>query len=70
VKDIATVRRKPSDADLKRLMDVARATVFDIARMDGALGADAIALLYVQRIYDAIIAGEVRPRETKKRGTA
>lgn len=63
--ETVVIRRTPSDADLSRLMNVARQTVLDIAKMDGALGHDAIALLYVQRLYEAVVQGEVKPRGRK-----
>lgn len=58
----AVIRRKPTSADLNIIAGVARQTVLDIAKMDGAIGADAISLLYVQRIYDAIVQREVKKR--------
>jgi hypothetical protein len=59
------IRSEPTDADLHRLMNIARETVKEIAGMGGALGHDAIALLYVERIYAGVVAGAVKP---KKRG--
>lgn len=58
--DFVSIRRKPTAADLNAIAVVARATVLEIAKMDGALGRDAIALLYVQRIYEAIVTRHVR----------
>lgn len=63
---VAIIRREPTAADLNVLAAVATATVIDIARMDGALGHDAIALLYVQRIYAAVVAREVKPKKARK----
>ena len=61
----AVIRRKPNDADLNAVAAVARQTVMDIAKMDGALGADAISLLYVQRIWTAIVSRELKIRKLK-----
>lgn len=65
---IVTIRRDPTPADLNALTEVAKKTVLDIAKMDGALGHDAISLLYVERLYQAIVARAVRPRRKGKRG--
>jgi len=65
MKDTAIIRREPTSADLNAGAAVAKATVMDIAKMDGALGPDAISLLYVQRIYAAIVAREVKPPRRK-----
>jgi hypothetical protein len=64
--ETVTIRRKPSPADLNRLAAVARQTVLDIAKMDGALGGDAIAMLYVQRLYEAVVDGAIRQRKGAK----
>lgn len=65
--DTVVIRREPTGADLNAVAAVARQTVLDIAKMDGALGADAISLLYVQRIYAAIVDRQVKPsRKAKK----
>lgn len=64
--DTAVIRRKPNDADLNAVAAVARQTVLDIAKMNGALGSDAVSLLYVQRIYAAIVAREVKVRKPKR----
>lgn len=67
MKDTVVIRREPTSADLNVVAAVARQTVLDIAKMDGALGPDAISLLYVQRIYAAIVQREVKPpRKAKK----
>lgn len=60
--DLVTIPAKPTDADLRRLMNIAREIVQDIALLNGALGHDAIALLYVERLYAAIVAGAVKPK--------
>jgi hypothetical protein len=55
VSDCVAIRKTPTAADLNAIAKVARETVLEIAKMDGALGHDAVALLYVQRIYDAVV---------------
>ena len=54
------IRSAPNESDLRRICAVARQTVVEIAKMDGALGHDAIAMLYVERIYAAVVAGAVK----------
>jgi hypothetical protein len=54
------IRRQPSPADLRMLSQVAKATVQEIARMNGAIGHDAIAMLYVERLYGAVVSRAVR----------
>jgi hypothetical protein len=68
VDQVAVIRREPTAADLNALAAVATRTVLDIANMDGALGHDAIALLYVQRIYAAVVEREVKPKKARKTG--
>lgn len=62
-----TIRREPSAADLNALQDVAKKTVLDIAKMDGALGHDAISLLYVERLYRAIVGRAIKPKTKGKK---
>lgn len=57
------IRKHPTPADLKRLMKVASDTVIEIARMDGALGLEAISLLYVERLYKAVVSKPLRKRK-------
>jgi hypothetical protein len=61
-----SIRRDPTAADLNVLVAVCTKTVLDIAKMDGALGHDAISLLYVQRIYAAIVERQVKPKKAKR----
>lgn len=60
MKSTVTIRAAPNASDLQRISAVARQTVLDIAKMDGALGHDAVALLYVERIYAAVVAGAIK----------
>jgi hypothetical protein len=53
--DCVAIRKTPTSADLNAIAKVARETVLEIAKMDGALGHDEIAMLYVQRIYGAVV---------------
>lgn len=57
------IRKHPNPADLSLLMKVAADTVLEIAKMDGALGAQSISLLYVERLYKAIVSRQVRKRK-------
>ena len=57
------IRKHPTPADLKRLMKVAAYTVLEIAKMDGALGPEAISLLYVERLYKAVVSKPIRKRK-------
>ena len=41
--------------------------VLDIAKMDGALGHDAISLLYVERLYRAIVGRAIKPKTKGKK---
>lgn len=61
-----SIRREPTAADLNALQAVAKQTVLDIAKMDGALGHDAISLLYVERLYRAIVGRAVKPKAKKR----
>lgn len=63
---IVSIRREPTAADLNALQAVAKQTVLDIAKMDGALGHDAISLLYVERLYHAIVARAVKTKAKKR----
>lgn len=60
--ETVTIRKAPTPSDLNRLAKIAQQTVLDIAKLDGALGHDAIAMLYVQRLYDAVVSGAVKER--------
>lgn len=60
MKETVSIRREPSAADLNALSKVAQQTVLEMAKMDGALGHDAIALLYVQRLYAAVVNRAVK----------
>ena len=66
VSDTVTIRKTPTPADLNAIVAVAKTTVLEMAKMDGVLGHDAISLLYVQRIYEAIVAREVKLRKARK----
>lgn len=61
-----SIRRELTAADLNALQAVAKQTVLDIAKMDGALGHDAISLLYVERLYRAIVGRAVKPKSKKR----
>ena len=65
--EMVSIRRDPTAADLSALQSVAKQTVLDIAKMDGALGHDAISLLYVERLYHAIVARAVKPKAKGKK---
>ena len=67
--ETVVIRREPTGADLNAVAAVARQTVPDIAKMDGALGSDAISLLFVQRGYAAIVSREVKPKRKASQGT-
>lgn len=64
--ELAIIRRSPSDADMNRLTKAAQDAVAEIVKLDGALGAEGVSRLYIERIYAATVAADLSKREESK----
>ena len=65
--ETVTFPRNPTPADLARLTTVSKKLVSEISTLDGALGSEAIALLYAQGLYKAVVEGGESPAPVASR---
>lgn len=61
-----TIRKEPTEADLKAVIEAARKAVFKVAGHPRVLGQDEIDRIYVGEVWAAVAARAIR--EKSKRG--